>query len=388
MLIVLADDFSGAAEIGGIAHRYGLSAEVQLEFNPRSKAEIIIVDTDTRLMPVSSAVKKVTETARAIMMAYPSGFSLFKKVDSVMRGHIVPEIRALCETLHYQNVLLLPANPTRGRKIIDGNYFVGDMPLDKTVFGTDPDYPITSASIKMLLEGKDSGLPHVHIKPDQPVPASSFVTGDVSVKEDFRQYLQHVSDNLLCCGAAEFFEAWLEHYGSKSNATHTKPAGLRRKYTLVINGSTVKIPEEIAILQRHRIPRLPLPGEWQGDEFILTNDDLTKWQMKVLEMLQQHHTVVVAIDLPVKPLKGIAEIFSGYFVKLIDYISAAINNNDLRIGLTGGATASSVIRVRGQEGLNVMEEIAPGVVTLGRQHENRSELYTVKPGSYPWTGFF
>lgn len=388
MLIVLADDFSGAAEIGGIAHRYGLRAEVQLQFNPASEADILVVDTDTRLMEQAAAVRKLTEVSLAIREAYPSGIKLFKKVDSVMRGHIVPEINALKEVFNYRRIFLLPANPARGRKIIGGNYFVGDTSLDKSVFGSDPDYPITSSSIKVLLEGKGSNLPHVHAASGASVPAGALVTGDVSSPEDFYNYLRYESESDLCCGAAEFFEAWLAHHGHKSNKA-TQPGDSSRKYTLVINGSTVKIQEEINMLQRLNIPRLPLPGEWQGNKFILEGDEFATWQLKVLEMLRRHRTIVVVIDLPVKPIKGIAEIFSGYFVALIDYISAVINSDGLRIGLTGGATASSIIRARGLDGLTVVEEIAPGVVTLGRSRgENGRELYTVKPGSYPWPGFF
>ena len=58
MLIVIADDFSGAAEIGGIGWRYGLNAEVQLTFDPRSNADLIVIDADTRSLTKDDAIMK------------------------------------------------------------------------------------------------------------------------------------------------------------------------------------------------------------------------------------------------------------------------------------------------------------------------------------------
>src|SRR5688572_25154095 len=108
MLIVLADDFSGAAEIGGIGHRYGLSTEIQLQFDPSSTADLIVVDTDTRSMQESDAVKKIEEISHDLKKSNLA-IKLFKKVDSVMRGHLIPEINVLRRHFNYNKVLLLPA---------------------------------------------------------------------------------------------------------------------------------------------------------------------------------------------------------------------------------------------------------------------------------------
>ena len=41
MILVLADDLSGAAELAGIAFAHGLTAEVQTELQPRTEAQVI-----------------------------------------------------------------------------------------------------------------------------------------------------------------------------------------------------------------------------------------------------------------------------------------------------------------------------------------------------------
>lgn len=387
MLVVLADDFSGAAEIGGIGFRYGLHTEVQVQFNPDTKADLVVIDANTRLLKESDAITKTEEIITAITGSNLS-VKIFKKVDSVMRGHIVPEINVLQKMLGFSRIFLLPANPMRGRKIISGSYFVNGTSLDKTVFSVDPDYPMTCSSMEALLKNKNSNLRHRHITPDSAVPALSLITGDVSSKEDFKKYLIHASEGDLCCGAAEFFEAWLENLGFDSQ--RVDPASLKSKsceYVLILNGSTVKSRDEADHFERLGIPKLSLPGMWQGDRFHLAATEETAWYAKVENALNRTHVAAISIDLPVKQAKGVSEIFSGYFVELMRYLSGRVDMNNMHIGLTGGATASAVIRAGGDEGLIVLEEVAAGVVTIARQ-EGFKGIFTVKPGSYPWPAAF
>jgi len=71
MIVVIADDVTGAAELAGVALARGLRAEVQTAFDPGSNAEVVCVDTDTRLLPADEAAKRVAETARKIVAAKP-----------------------------------------------------------------------------------------------------------------------------------------------------------------------------------------------------------------------------------------------------------------------------------------------------------------------------
>ena len=48
MIVVIADDLSGAAELAGVASRHGLKAEVQTVFSADSEADVICVDAGTR----------------------------------------------------------------------------------------------------------------------------------------------------------------------------------------------------------------------------------------------------------------------------------------------------------------------------------------------------
>ena len=386
MLVVIADDFSGAAEIGGIGYRYGLNAEIQLKFDSRSTADLIVIDADTRSLTKDEAIEK---TGSLVNDLKNSGKRIaFKKVDSVFRGHIVEEINVLQQHFNYRRVLLLPANPKRGRKIISGQYFVNAVSLKQTVFAKDPHFPTTSSSIGDIINKNSSVLRHIHATPISSLPDSALITGDVSSKEDIKSYIRKIGPDDLCCGAAEFFEAFLENNGYKVKKDETsKRTSLQWPYfSLIISGSTVKDQFEKNEIKTYNLQNLSLPGQWSGDQFILEKEKEEKWQAEVSDLLLQYQVVAISVNHEVKQVNGAAEIFSNHFIRLMHYISQKHGRGNIHFALTGGATASAIISKEGITGLKVKKEIAPGIVTL--INEQTRELFTVKPGSYLWPASF
>ena len=131
---------------------------------------------------------------------------------------------------------------------------------------------------------------------------------------------------------------------------------------------------------------LSLPGQWNGDQFILEKGEEEKWQATVSGMLLQHKVAAVSIDHEVKRMNEATEIFSNHFIGLMHYISKNHGRENIHFALTGGATASAIMSREGINSLNVKKEIAPGIVTL--INEQTKELFTVKPGSYLWPASF
>jgi hypothetical protein len=372
MLIVIADDFTGAAEMGGIGYRYGLTTEVQLQPDLNSSADIIVIDADTRSMSERDAVIATKEIVDVLKNSGKK-FRLFKKVDSVMRGYIAAESAVIQKELGYKRVLLLPANPSRGRKILIGAYYVDGITLDQTIFSADPDFPISSALVEKVIKPTESGFSHKHIYASDKLPSVSFITGDVETKKDIKHYIDQLNEDDLCAGAAESFEMFLEKLGYTVSASQTGNE-VSTYYTLVVNGSTVKRAGERSLFKQVDIPYSSMPAE--GEE--------GNWQQSVLRELKEHAAVVVAIDDPLKKDSDHPTIYLDRFVKLVHYISSEIGIEKIHFALTGGATASAIIRSLGVKRLKVKKEIIPGVVTL----EGEKGLFTVKPGSYGWPESF
>ena len=95
MIAVIADDFTGAAELAGISLRYGLTVEICLNDVSSTKADVLIVCTDSRSMQKAAAIYCTADAVEAILKFKPS--LLYKKIDSVLRGYVIDEIKVQME---------------------------------------------------------------------------------------------------------------------------------------------------------------------------------------------------------------------------------------------------------------------------------------------------
>ncbi|MCB1276742.1 four-carbon acid sugar kinase family protein [Prosthecobacter sp.] len=330
MITIIADDFSGAAELAGIAAAHGFKAEVQTQFDPGTDAEVVAVDTDTRLKSEDEAARIVGEITRQIVAAKPTW--IYKKTDSVLRGHIRAEIEAILAVTGQQDCCFVPANPSKGRIVVDGRYWVNGMPLNETVFAQDPDHPRRSAVVRELL-GRSTVI---H-------------TPDVRTRED----LGHTPGaGTLAAGAADFF-------------------------TELIGGS----------------PVMPVKAKTQAS--LLVCGSLAAWEMRRAEEMQQRGFVVKTIDEPVSPAiwQTTSRLMLAIgprrdvspeqlTAELMDAALPLIDvQPDLRIGLEGGATAMAFIRRMGWTRFEVVPE---GFTGVGSLRPPGGPLFCVKPGSYPW----
>src|SRR5882672_3582695 len=149
MIGVIADDLTGAAELGGIGLRYGLQAEVVLEGKCDREADLLCLDTDSRSCRANEAARRAAAAARKLRMA--GAVWIYKKVDSVLRGNVLAEVSAIRQALGLHSALLVPANPGFGRVIRKGRYFVKGKPIDQTDFARDPEYPRRSSNVLKML---------------------------------------------------------------------------------------------------------------------------------------------------------------------------------------------------------------------------------------------
>jgi uncharacterized protein YgbK (DUF1537 family) len=127
MVVVIADDFTGAAEMAGIALTKQFSVEIVTSLPLKTEASVVVISTDTRSLPEEEAKLKLEEVTQFLQEIKPS--FLFKKIDSVLRGHIVAETEVLLNRLSFTKALLVPTNPSLGRTIRDGHYFVQNVPI-------------------------------------------------------------------------------------------------------------------------------------------------------------------------------------------------------------------------------------------------------------------
>ena len=378
MIVVIADDLSGAAELAGLAARRGWTAEVQTVFKPETASEVIAIDTDTRSHSAPRAAQRVQEVAQQVIAARPEW--IYKKTDSVLRGQIRAEVTALLADLGASRALLIPANPSRGRVIQSGRYFVGGLPLDQTVFASDPEYPATTPLVVALLTRDDGAEVHWVGTSDE-FPPRGIIVPDVATVAELQRRATAVDRATLCAGAAEFFDALLTarsrstRMGGRGSSGALKATGA----TLLVCGSAAGWPTRRRECEVGGIPFVELyPGVSDAGR----SGAATLPEAGLPENLESFpETQVMAIGSP-------RESEARSPLRLLDELTARVKHAlrerpVARLFLEGGATAAAVLRAMNWTQLEVTGHFAPDPAAFRPVGES-GPLIGIKPGSYVW----
>lgn len=377
MIVVIADDFSGAAEIGGVAFRHGLTAQVQTEFNPCSSAEVIVVDTNTRSSSAVDAARVMARLGDQVSAAAPE--LVYKKVDSVLRGPVLAEIAALLKALGQPRALLAPANPSRGRTIVGGRYYIAGVPLDETEFASDPEYPRSSADIAALL-GSTDGMQCTAASAPQDLGAEGTYVADCGSVAQLEAWAKQVDDTVLPAGAADFFDAVLTAKGQSAPRPGPVDHPEHEQKALYVCGSaSAASVAMLAQAQQRGISVQGMPSPLFGNA---TNAAglLDRWQQDVCAALDRSNIAITTIGREMSPDTGAPR---RLLLLLVQHVKTVLQSSEVeRIYVEGGATASALIRALGWREMDVCAEVAPGVVSL--KVPGSRTIVTMKPGSYPW----
>lgn len=113
---VIADDLTGALDAILPFASMGLRCVVatspaDLAVALRHGAEVIAVSTNSRELSGPQAAEAASTAAKSLQRVA----TLFKKIDSRLKGHIGAEVRAVARAMGMQRVLICPAIPQMGR---------------------------------------------------------------------------------------------------------------------------------------------------------------------------------------------------------------------------------------------------------------------------------
>jgi uncharacterized protein YgbK (DUF1537 family) len=368
--LVIADDLTGAAEIAGIGLRYGLGTKLFRNRPIHFEADLTVIDSDSRSLAPADAGGRVGEFLSQID---PRQFDLiYKKTDSAMRGPLLAEVLAVLEELDLSDALLVPQNPSRGRTIVDGEYRINDVPLHQTSFAADPEHPARSADVLELL-GKSQHQSISFCKPTQN-PRNGITIGGAETLSDMRCWADRVTGKTLPAGGADFFTAILESRGLKPvRSALTRIDGARRLF--VCGSASAHRYELVATAHKHGIEICPMP------DGILAGADASSWISSAIDSLRKCPRVLIAVTQPLDRTPNISVRIQSVFCELA--VRALAERSIDCLFLEGGATASAVCRRMGWNQLEIVGELATGVVQM-RNAQSPAPQIVIKPGSYPW----
>ncbi|MCD6506234.1 four-carbon acid sugar kinase family protein [Candidatus Poribacteria bacterium] len=377
MIAVIADDFTGAAELGSIGFRYGLRTEIRREFEPDVDSDLLIIDTDTRSRSEREAEGRIEEVARSLWEMKPEW--IYKKVDSVMRGHILAELTAMMRSLGRGRALLIPANPSLDRRISRGIYLVGGRPLSETDFSKDPEYPAVTSDVLELL-GASREVEVRFLSRGRPLPAQGIAIGEVERRGDLQEWAKRLDEDTLPAGGSDFFRAILELKGFRPSERRIGMSRRQGRSFFICGSSSDYSRKAIYRAERHGIPVCMMPIKLFRSERMM-DEILRRWADEVVSAFSRSSRVIAAIGHPVVRDPILAKRLRYFISALAEEVLDRISVDELYI--EGGATASSVLRRLGWNRFHPCGELAPGVARMRVVGEEGLYL-TVKPGSYPW----
>lgn len=380
MITVIADDFTGAAELAGIALRYHCTVELGTEVNRETKADVFILATDSRSLKEADAVQEMKKHTEALLALQPA--LIFKKTDSVLRGHILAELTAQLSVTECNRAILVAGNPALGRTIQNGRYFLHDKPIHESSFSHDPDFAITSSAVGDML--RSNGYPVYIKKSNDVLPDTGIIVGEVAQVIELEAWATRMDNKTLAAGAAGFFEALLSLAVPRFQAVtrlDTKRATAQRRgapKSLFVCGTTFANSRE-TIQKIHAgggpvsyMPEEVISAAWNGKY------NYVKWANEVVALIKKHGKAIIAIHAGTTGSKS-----DELREKMAGLVHEVLQRSMIQeLIIEGGATAWAVIKQSGITQFFPIEELAPGVV---RMQTSDPELFvTVKPGSYWW----
>ncbi len=222
MIAVIADDITGANDIGSMFAKNHLKTDIlfdpsYLERYQSGETEVLIADTDSRFDKSEDAYQKVFETTKA--MEALGAEKYFNKTCSVFRGNIGAEFDAMLDALNEEFAVIILGFPKNGRETINGIHYVHGRELAQSEFRNDPLHPMYSSSLEEILRSQTErkvGLINygtvrrgaVELKNEliRQKESCQYVIVDVINQHDLEMIAEAVKDFKILCGSSAIAE--------------------------------------------------------------------------------------------------------------------------------------------------------------------------------------
>lgn len=359
MIVVIADDFSGAAELAGISLGYGLKVSLCLDGSLQDNADVYIISTDSRSMKKDEALQAVRSATVAAISRQPEW--LFKKVDSVLRGYVADELNAQMDVMGIEKALILPANPSLGRTIKNGRYFLDGIDISKTSFARDPEFAILSSDVAEMINHPVAVLSNT----DKPVNGLNIASA--ATLEEVDHWAAQVNKSCIAAGSGDFFDALLKRRYTKKTLTQ-KP--LLSKAHIYVSGTSFSKSVELIRYFGSTYTAYIDAG------MIEDGSGWEMWKEKAVGILQRHKQLIVAFDETVNASAFEAAGLRAGMAAFVKELTGLFAVDELLI--EGGSTAAAIFQAFGMNCFEPVYEWERGVV----QMKTGNTLVTVKPGSY------
>ncbi|WNF36302.1 four-carbon acid sugar kinase family protein [Bacillaceae bacterium IKA-2] len=390
-LAIIADDLTGATDTGVQFSKKGFSTTVlfsNTELKPSYlSGEVIVLNSDSRALDFESAYKNVASLSKELKEIGVT--SVFKKIDSTMRGNIGHEIEAVMDVMGYKTSFVIAAFPKNGRVTINGHHYVHEIPLEKTDIAKDPSCPVTDGNLPRLLKKQCNRevdlieLDHVRSGKDYLANymqnlvsdhSSKIVVIDATTDEELEtiiEAIQNLKEKVLIAGSAGI--AFHLYNSLEREMVISQESNKKQLPVLVVAGSVNSVTEQqVQVLKNNTaIEEIMISPEKffkEGDREIEINR-----AVEVGNRLLKQGNVVLSTNRSaeaIEKVKVIQRLRGMPSIKISQTISHAlgeiagqlIETNFLSgVVLTGGDIAAATCNRLSGKGIRVIGEVEDGI---------------------------
>ncbi len=398
----IADDFTGASDLGNMFTRSGLSTALCIGVPGSAVAETdaAVVALKTRSIPAEAAVARSLEAlewlrgqgCEQIYFKYCSTF------DSTPEGNIGPVLEALADALGAARAVVVPAFPGTGRRVMMGHLFVGDQLLNRSGMESHPLTPMTEPDLRRWLARQTSrGVGHVDITALREGAEATRAALDAASAGGAAWIVMDTVDDadLMTIGAAVKGEALVsggsglglglaQNFDGLTGAASEDWAG-RAGRAVALAGSCSRMTQ--AQVAAHDGPALHLDPHAiaAGDRTVAEVADWVREQPADSVPLV---TSTMASEELAKVQEALgrdrsAEMMEAFFG---DLAKALVSDGFERLIVGGGETSGAVVSALGLTVCRIGPQIAPGVPALAP--DGAPFVCTLKSGNFGDEAFF
>lgn len=406
--IVIADDVTGANDIGIMYAKAGLDAFVysycdggRQEYKP---CDVLILDTDSRFDTCEDAYQKVFD---AVKTAPKEGVCQYiDKQCSVFRGNIGAEFDAMLDALGEDFAVVVLGFPDNGRTTLHGVHYVHGVELKDSQFKDDPVHPMRRSDLAGILaeqtkrrvgnlfyETYAGGPEAVKTALDEMRGRYNYVIMDVRDNEDLALLAEALSEEKILCGSSALSAYLAKLETPESGADRQREKGVEPGRIFCMAGSlTPQTVSQTAHMKEKGYPVIEL------DTRKLFTEESRKKECdraygKVAKAFKSGGFAMIH---SLNTAEGVAQtkrIAAGMGIDntgVSSMVSAALSEISekvireyeiRRIIVCGGDTSASLcarLRIRG---MKVLAEIEPGLPTCESLEEPRYRM-VLKSGSF------
>jgi uncharacterized protein YgbK (DUF1537 family) len=372
--------------------------------------DVLSIDTDSRAAPPSEAYQRVKRVASAVVAA---GFrNIYKSLDSTLRGNLGAEIDAVLDVFDAQLAIVAPAFPFYGRTTVGGKHFLNGRLITQTEFGTDPQAPVKEADLVRLFSlqsRRKAGLVQLSTLRQGNTAVAAQLTALVSQGVELVVFDAQVEADLDriagAVGASGYRPLWVGSTGLArcipGAAGLVVQEGLKLRHfssthlaMLVLGSASEVTRNQLATLKTQcdviAVEMNPFHvvagGDAAANEMerccIRLVDALRNGNDAVLHVSSSRADVTAAKSLGLEMGLDPIQVSTHIVVALAHITRLVVDTCELRgIILTGGDTAKAVCNQLGSMGIEIWEEVEPGI-PLGRLVGDHELLVITKAGGF------